>query len=316
LQKVKQDIVFSQLIIYTVSYYSIKDLENLTGIKAHTIRMWEQRYELIKPDRTDSNIRLYGADELKFMLNIALLNNNGYKISKIAQMSSNEVNEKVLETIQKNTSYEDQINALIVSMIDMEEDQFESIMSSNILQYGFEKTMTSVIYPMLNRIGTLWTAESINPAQEHFISNLIRQKIIVAIDGYFEPNRVNPKKFMLFLPDGELHEISLLFSYYLIKSRGNKVIYLGQSMPLKDVVAAYELHKPEYLFAIITSSPPPDQVQNYVNTLGSSFPASQILLSGYQVVGQDIQTLDNTTILTNINQMVDFVDELKKDKKR
>jgi DNA-binding transcriptional MerR regulator len=299
-----------------VSYYSIKDLENLTGIKAHTIRMWEQRYELIKPDRTDSNIRLYGADELKFMLNIALLNNNGYKISKIAQMSSNEVNEKVLETIQKNTSYEDQINALIVSMIDMEEDQFESIMSSNILQYGFEKTMTSVIYPMLNRIGTLWTAESINPAQEHFISNLIRQKIIVAIDGYFEPNRVNPKKFMLFLPDGELHEISLLFSYYLIKSRGNKVIYLGQSIPLKDVVAAYELHKPEYLFSIITSSPSPDQVQNYVNMLGNSFPASQILLSGYQVVGQDIQTLDNTTILTNINQMVDFVDELKKDRKR
>lgn len=299
-----------------MSYYSIKDLENLTGIKAHTIRMWEQRYELIKPDRTDSNIRLYGADELKFMLNIALLNNNGYKISKIAQMSSNEVNEKVLETIQKNTSYEDQINALIVSMIDMEEDQFESIMSSNILQYGFEKTMTSVIYPMLNRIGTLWTAESINPAQEHFISNLIRQKIIVAIDGYFEPNRVNPKKFMLFLPDGELHEISLLFSYYLIKSRGNKVIYLGQSIPLKDVVAAYELHKPEYLFSIITSSPSPDQVQNYVNMLGNSFPASQILLSGYQVVGQDIQTLDNTTILTNINQMVDFVDELKKDRKR
>lgn len=299
-----------------MSYYSIKDLENLTGIKAHTIRMWEQRYELIKPDRTDSNIRLYGADELKFMLNIALLNNNGYKISKIAQMSSNEVNERVLETIQKNTSYEDQINALIVSMIDMEEDKFESIMSSNILQYGFEKTMTSVIYPMLNRIGTLWSAESINPAQEHFISNLIRQKIIVAIDGYFEPNRVNPKKFMLFLPDGELHEISLLFSYYLIKSRGNKVIYLGQSMPLKDVISAYELHKPEYLFAIITSSPPPDQVQNYVNTLGNSFSASQVLLSGYQVVGQDIQTPDNTTILTNINQMVDFVDELKKDKKR
>lgn len=299
-----------------MSYYSIKDLENLTGIKAHTIRMWEQRYELIKPDRTDSNIRLYGADELKFMLNIALLNNNGYKISKIAQMSSNEVNEKVLETIQKNTSYEDQINALIVSMIDMEEDQFESIMSSNILQYGFEKTMTSVIYPMLSRIGTLWTAESINPAQEHFISNLIRQKIIVAIDGYFEPNRVNPKKFMLFLPEGELHEISLLFSYYLIKSRGYKVIYLGQSLPLKDVILAYELHKPEYLFAIITSSPPPDQVQGYVHALGNHFPASQILLSGYQVVGQDIQTQDNTTILTNINQMVDFVDELKKDKKR
>ncbi len=299
-----------------MSYYSIKDLENLTGIKAHTIRMWEQRYELIKPNRTDSNIRLYGADELKFMLNIALLNNNGYKISKIAQMTSAEVNERVLETIKKNSNYEDQINALTVSMIDMAEDQFEQIMSANILQYGFEKTMVNVIYPFLNRIGTLWSANSINPAQEHFITNLIRQKIIVAIDGYFEPNRINPKKFMLFLPEGELHEISLLFTYYLAKSRGNKVIYLGQSLPLKDVFSVYELHKPEYMFVIITSAPPPDQVQNYVTTLGKSFPNSQVLLSGYQVVGQDIETQPNTTILTHINQMVDFVDELKKDKKR
>jgi MerR family transcriptional regulator, light-induced transcriptional regulator len=299
-----------------VSYYSIKDLENLTGIKAHTIRMWEQRYELIKPDRTDSNIRLYGADELKFMLNIALLNNNGYKISKIAQMTSIEVNEKVLETIKKNTSYEDQINALTVSMVDMEEDQFEQIMSANILQYGFEKTMVSIIYPFLSRIGTLWSANSINPAQEHFITNLIRQKIIVAIDGYFEPNRVNPKKFMLFLPENELHEISLLFSYYLIKSRGNKVIYLGQSLPLKDVISVYDLHKPDYLFAVLTSSPPSDQVQPYVNTLSNAFPNSQILLSGYQVVGQDVQSPTNTTILTHINQMVDLVDELKKDRKR
>lgn len=296
----------------TTSYYSIKDLENLTGIKAHTIRMWEQRYAIIKPDRTDSNIRLYGSDELKLMLNIALLNNNGFKISRIAQMTSGEVNEKVLETIQKNSNYEDQINALTIAMIDLEEDHFEKIMSSNILQYGFEKTMIHIVYPLLNRIGTLWTTASINPAQEHFISNLIRQKIIVAIDGYFEPNRVNPKKFMLFLPEGELHELSLLFCAYLIKSRGNKVIYLGQSLPMNSIMEVYKTHKADYLFSMITTVPGADQVQAYVNKLAENFADSQIILSGYQVVGQDIDTPSNVSILTSMNQMVDFVDELRK----
>jgi DNA-binding transcriptional MerR regulator len=298
----------------TASFYSIKDLENLTGIKAHTIRMWEQRYGIIKPERTDSNIRLYGADELKMMLNIALLNNNGVKISRIAQMSEKEVNEKVLETIQKNSSYEDQINALTVAMIDLEEDQFEKIMSSNILQYGFEKTMINVIYPFLSRIGTLWLSASINPAQEHFITNLIRQKLIVAVDGYFEPNRTHSKKFLLFLPEGELHEISLLFCAYLIKSRGNKVIYLGQSLPLRDVIEVHKIHNAEYLVCIITANPYNDQTQNYVNNLAASFPNQHILLSGYQVVGQDIQTPDNATIFTNINQMIDFIDECGKRK--
>jgi DNA-binding transcriptional MerR regulator len=298
----------------TTSFYSIKDLENLTGIKAHTIRMWEQRYGIIKPDRTDSNIRLYDSNELKMMLNIALLNNNGFKISKIAQMSSSEVNEKVLETIKRNTSYEDQINALTVCMIDVEEDQFESIMSSNILQYGFEKTMINIIYPFLSRIGTLWLSASINPAQEHFITNLIRQKMIVAIDGCFEPNKTHAKKFVLFLPEGEIHEISLLFSAYLIKSRGNKLIYLGQSLPMQDVAQVHSIHKAEYLVCVITAVPSADQVQNYVNELAATFPEQQIILSGYQVVGQDIKTPNNVTIMTHINQMLTLVEDLKKAK--
>ncbi len=299
----------------TSSFYSIKDLENLTGIKAHTIRMWEQRYGIIKPDRTDTNIRLYGTDELKLMLNIALLNNNGFKISRIAQMTTGEVNEKVMETIQKNSNYEDQINALIVTMIDLEEEQFERIMSANILQYGFEKTMIYIVYPFLNRVGMLWITSSINPAQEHFITNLIRQKIIVAIDGYFEPNRINPKKFLLFLPEGELHEISLLFAAYLIKSRGNKLIYLGQTLPLQDVIFVNETNNVDYLFCIITAAPHNYQIQNYVNDLSINFPNAQVLLSGYQVVGQDIETPDNVTIFTSINQMLDFVEDLRKVKK-
>ncbi len=293
-----------------VGSYSIKDLENLTGIKAHTIRMWEQRYGILKPDRTDTNIRLYGPSELKMMLNIALLNNQGIKISKIAQMSHEEICAKVMETIYQTGNFENQINALTLAMIDLDEAQFEKIMATNILQYGFEKTMINIIYPFLIKIGTLWTTDAINPAQEHFITNLIRQKIIVAIDGQFEP-RPNQKKFMLFLPEGELHEISLLFSYYIIKSRGHKVIYLGQSTPLSDLAQVYDIHKPDYILTIITSVPPEDDVQSYVNLLCKRFPGSHLLLSGYQIVGQDIQISDNATIINQIKDLIELVDDLK-----
>jgi MerR family transcriptional regulator, light-induced transcriptional regulator len=294
-----------------LGYYSIKDLENLTGIKAHTIRMWEQRYDIIKPSRTDTNIRLYEADQLKMMLNIALLNNHGFKISKIANMTREEVCKTVRETINKTSNFEDQINALTVAMIDLDEDAFEKITATNILQHGFEKMMIHIIYPFLIRIGTLWTTDAINPAQEHFITNLIRQKVIVAIDGHFEPNRTNPKKFMLFLPEGELHEISLLFSYYLIKSRGYKVVYLGQSLPMKDLEDVYQVHKPDFIVCIITSTPGAEDVQTYVDLLGHKFPHPQILLSGYQVVGQDIKTSQNMIIINQIQNLIDMLEEIK-----
>ncbi|MCU0392744.1 MAG: MerR family transcriptional regulator [Thermoflexibacter sp.] len=294
-----------------MGYYSIKDLENLTGIKAHTIRMWEQRYDIITPSRTDTNIRLYEADQLKLMLNIALLNNHGFKISKIAHMTREEVYEKVRETISKASSFEDQINALTVAMIDLDEDAFEKIIATNILQYGFERTMINIIYPFLIRIGALWTTDAINPAQEHFITNLIRQKLIVAIDGQFEPNRTNPKKFILFLPEGELHEISLLFCYYLIKSRGNKVIYLGQSLPMNDLYDVNQVHKTDFIVTVITSVPGAEQIQNYVDTLGQKFPQTQILMSGYQVVGQDLRVNKNMHIINQIQDMISMLDELK-----
>ncbi|WP_448520041.1 MerR family transcriptional regulator [Rhodoflexus sp.] len=294
----------------SASSYSIKDLENLTGIKAHTIRMWEQRYGILKPERTDTNIRLYGASELKMMLNIALLNNHGIKISKIARMSYEEIRMKVMETIHQSGNFDNQINALTLSMIDLDEAQFEKIMATNILQYGFEKTMINIVYPFLIKIGTLWTTDAINPAQEHFITNLIRQKIIVAIDGQFEP-RPNQKKFMLFLPEGELHEITLLFSYYVIKSRGHKVIYLGQSTPLSDLAQVYDIHRPDYLLSVITSVPPDEDVQTYVNFLCNRFPDTKILLSGYQVVGQDLKLSDNALVINQMRDLIELVEDLK-----
>ena len=291
--------------------YSIKDLEHLSGIKAHTLRIWEQRYSFIKPKRTDTNIRYYSDEDLKLVLNISLLKNNGHKISKIAKMTDNDIAEEVFKITEKKLTYTEQIHALTISMVELNENRFEKIMATNILQLGFERTMVNIIFPFLHRIGVLWQTGAINPAHEHFITNLVRQKLLVAIDGQFEDYSDTAKKFMLFLPDGELHEISLLFSNYLIKARKHKTIYLGQSMPLHDLKEVYSKHKPEFLFTVITNSPGQDKIQDYINQLSKSFSESEILMTGYQVIGQDLKEPENIHFLTKLDDLISVIEEIK-----
>ncbi|MEM6347663.1 MAG: MerR family transcriptional regulator, partial [Bacteroidota bacterium] len=207
--------------------YSIKDLEQLSGIKAHTLRVWEQRYGIIQPSRTPTKIRYYDDADLRLVLNISFLNRNGHKISKIAKMTGDEIQNTVMRISDSNLEFPNQVNALVIAMVNLDEERFEKIISTNTLQFGFENTMLHIIYPFLERIGILWQTGSINPAHEHFMSNLIRQKLIVAIDGQIRSQNPNASKYLLFLPEGEQHELSLLFSAYIIKSRHNKVIYLG-----------------------------------------------------------------------------------------
>lgn len=287
-----------------MSSYSIKDLEQLSGIKAHTLRIWEQRYNIISPKRTDTNIRTYDDLDLKLVLNISLLKDHGYKISEIARLSTEEMYQEVIKISDRQLSYPDQIHALTISMLDLDEERFEKIIRTNSLQFGFENTMIHIIYPFLSRIGTLWITGSVGPAQEHFISNLIRQKLIVAIDGQVNKRGPNGKIYMLFLPEGELHEISLLFANYIIRARNNKVVYLGQSMPFNELVFAYNIHQPDYIFSVITSVPSNHETQMYVNRLATQFPKSHLLLTGYQIVGQDIQMSENGTIINNIDDLI------------
>jgi len=292
-----------------VANYSIKDLEHLSGIKAHTLRIWEQRYAIINPKRTDTNIRFYDQEDLKLVLNVSLLKDNGYKISKIAKMSKEEMTEVVWEVSEKISSHTDQIHALTLSMIDMDEQRFEKIIASNTMKLGFERTMLNVIYPFLSKIGIMWITDSINPAQEHFMSHLIRQKLIVAIDSLYTQITDDSKKYMLFLPDGELHEISLLFANLLVRSRNNRTIYLGQSMPFHDLDIAYELYKPDYLLTILTSRHSDISPEDYLNKLSEKYPDTQILVSGSQVTGQDLKLNDNIIQVNNPNQLIEFAEE-------
>lgn len=294
--------------------YSIKDLEHLSGIKAHTLRIWEQRYNLINPKRTDTNIRFYDQDDLKLVLNVSLLKDNGYKISKIAQMEKQELFDEVLKVSERATSFADQIYGLTLSMIDLDEARFEKIIATNTLKLGFERTMLNIIYPFLSKIGIMWLTDSINPAQEHFISNLIRQKVIAAIDGQYNDHELldNSKKYMLFLPEGELHELSLLFANYLIQARKNKVVYLGQNMPFYDLRAAQIVYEPDYLFTVLTSKPQDQTAKEYIHTLAAEFPNTPILVSGAQVIGEDLDLPENVMPIANPNQLVNFVEERNK----
>lgn len=289
-----------------MSYYSIKDLESLSGIKAHTLRIWEQRYSIINPKRTDSNIRLYDDSDLKLVLNISLLKEHGHKISEIAKLTLNELSNEVLKISDQQLSYPDQIHALTIAMIDMDEERFEKVMSINVLQFGFENTMINIIYPFLIRIGTLWITGSIGPAHEHFIINLIRQKMLVAIDGQVIRADENSKKFILYTPEGEYHEIGLLFANYILRARNNKVVYLGQSLPFADLNHVVDFHKPDYIYTAITSTPGQGEVENYLNKLADNFSEFTILVTGYQVVGQGLELRKNVCVVPSINYLMEI----------
>ena len=291
-----------------MSNYSIKDFEQLSGIKAHTLRIWEQRYNLLSPKRTDTNIRYYDDDDLKLILNVALLNDNGFKISKIASLQHAEIREEVMRLTERSLTHDDQIHALTICMIEMDEERFDKILSTNILKLGFEQTMMSIIYPFMSKIGVLWQTGAINPAQEHFISNLVRQKLIVAIDGQVHTN--TGKKFLLFLPEGELHEVSILFASYLIKNKGHKVIYLGQSTPNEDLNQVYAIHRPDFLLTVITTSPTSDLVQDYISNLAGRFVDAELLVTGYQVIGHDLSFPSNVRQLNYIRDIKEFLEEI------
>lgn len=235
-----------------MSSYTIKDLENLSGIKAHTLRIWEQRYQFLKPERSFTNIRHYSSDELKTVLNIALLNKYGFKISHINKMNAEEIRQKIYTLSQAEAQQLNIVNELIMSMVDLDMKRFESHLDQYISGRGIERTITQIIFPFLEKIGILWLTNHINPAQEHLVSNIIRQKLIVGIETVSTPLTLG-KTFLLFLPEGEYHELGLLFMYYLLKSRGADVIYLGANIPLKDVVYVVNLKKPGYLYCHLTT---------------------------------------------------------------
>ena len=294
-----------------MAVYSISDLEKLCGVKAHTIRIWEQRYSILSPKRTNTNIRYYEDEDLRKLLNIALLNKNGFKISRIALMSPDEIIKEVSAISEINFEHHTQLDAMTISMVEMDEVKFDRIVRTNIDQLGFERTMVEVIYPFLDKLSVLWLTGSINPVQENFMSHLIRQKLIAAIDGIGVKEGPGQKKFMIYLPSGESQELSLLFLSYLLQNRGHKVIYLGQNITINDLKDALSIQKPDYLYTMITESYTNQSVDVYIQSLAQNFPDCKILLSGYQIVAQNISRTEKIRPLASLDDTLAFLDMLK-----
>lgn len=294
-----------------VNYFSIKEIEALTGVKAHTIRIWEQRYEMVTPKRTDTNIRYYDEQDLRKLLNVALLNKNGYKISEIAGLTEQDIRDRVMQLAIEKNDHENQLQALTLSMLELNEQAFEKLLSTAFLQMGIEKTMIQVVFPFFKSIGIMWQTGSINPAHEHFITNIVRQKLVVAIDGQNARLDGWSKKYMLFLPEGEFHEIGLLFANYVIRARGHQVIYIGANVPYPDLKVVYDVYRPEVLFTILTSPMAQVQPQAYLDALSKDFPTSTILTSGMLLLNEkDLKVPVNVRLMQDFKEMLSLVSEL------
>jgi len=259
--------------------FTIKDLENLSGIKAHTIRVWEQRYSFLKPRRTETNIRFYSTGELKSLLNISLLHKYGFRISHINKMDADEVMEKIISLSYAEAQQERIVNELIQHMVDLDMDRFECVFDNYIMSRGIDKTITQIIFPFLDRIGILWLTNHINPAQEHMVTNIIRQKLIVGIEGAVSHTAIN-KTALLFLPESEFHEIGLLYISYLLKNRGAKVLYLGANMPLEDVEFICRLKKPDFLYTHLTCVPGNFNFEKFLSRFHQQIPHIPLFISG------------------------------------
>jgi len=265
--------------------FSIKDLERLSGVKAHTLRIWEQRYDLLNPQRTSTNIRYYNNEDLKKILNVSLLNNHGHKISSIAGLSEENLYKEAGKLLHRFENEGDQIENLMLSLLDWDEAKFEETIQGAILHFGLENTVEKIVFPFLRQLGNMWQVGIVNPAQEHFISNLIRQKIIVEIDRLGLGNYKSDTLVLLFLPNNELHEMGLLYAQYLCRKKGLRCLYLGQSTPFEDLINVYAAAKPHIIITILTSCFNEEETIDFLNKAKTSFTDASVFLSGRLVVG-------------------------------
>ena len=267
--------------------FSIKNLEHLSGIKAHTIRIWEKRYNLFEPERTDTNIRLYNLENLQKLLNVTLLYNNGYKISKIASFSSQEITENVHKlTINKNAD-DWSIGLFTLAMINFDQRLFTKTFNDLLEQFSFSEVFKNVFVPLMNELGVLWQTNSISPSHEHFITSLVKQKIHAMFEDLQQKStRRTDRRFVLFLPDNEIHELGLLYLQYEVLNNGFQCVFLGQSVPIESLNNLVDIGEPITFITYFTIEPTQDKIKAYLNTFNSEIIEnidSELWILGYQV---------------------------------
>lgn len=285
-----------------MSVYSIKDLEYLSGIKAHTIRIWEKRYQLLDPNRSDTNIRSYSDDDARKIMNVAMLVKNGYKISKVARFTDEKIKTEILRSNHLLGEPEKNLDQLMVYAINFEIDEVERYLDQLINTYGFAKVIQKIVFPFFERIGILWQAGSIFSAQEHFVSTLIRKRLICETDKF--EHQADAKTILFFLRENEWHELGLLYSNYLAAQAGLKCVYLGQSLPFPDLSGLLANKPFDFVCTSFIQALEKTELESYLVKLAAVFPKSHILISGRQVSLHEPKLPANVLFFKNTNDFI------------
>jgi MerR family transcriptional regulator, light-induced transcriptional regulator len=288
--------------------FTIRDIENLTGIKAHTLRIWEQRYDLFTPRRKESQHRIYDNEDLKQLLRISFLYHSGMKVSKIAALSQGQITELVNQATVGNMNYRVFINQLIEAALDFDENRFIGILNQVTEKIGFENCVVDLCYPFLVKIGLLWSTNNVIPAQEHFTSYIIQNKIIVETEKLEVGNTL--PSIVLMSPKGEFHELPLLFINYLLKKAGWATVYLGsniQTMEAAEVVNRVGMH---YLYIHTLTNFTGLDIDDYFESVCKTFTNKKIVASGEAI--QKVQrSFVNLILLRTKEQIYDFIRKAK-----
>jgi DNA-binding transcriptional MerR regulator len=282
--------------------YSIKDLEYLSGIKAHTIRIWEKRYHLIEPQRTDTNIRTYSDDDIRRILNVALLVKNGYKISNVASFDEEKLQAEVLRVHRNIKDPDNNVDQLIFQTINLDSFGFEKLMNKFIGEYGFPKTIQNIIFPLFERIGILWQVGSIFSAHEHFVTNQIRNKLISETSKF--ESQESAKTVLFFLRENEWHELGLIFFNFLAAQAGLRCVYLGQSLPFSDLSNLLINSHFDYVCTSFIQAMEKAELEQYLANLSLIFNRNKILIAGRQITVHNPKLPSNVFVVKNSNDFL------------
>ena len=291
--------------------YSIKDIEKMSGVKAHTLRIWEKRYNIVTPKRTATNIRYYTEEDLRRILNVCFLYKKGYKISKIAEMPMDTLKEKVSNYSTLELDFEDKLDVIMLFILQLDSYNFSGLLDQHISQTGLEDTMNDLIYPLMDKLGVAWLAGSFLSVHESFVSQIIKSKINACIEQLEETHSSN-KKYMIFLPPSEQQELSLSYFHFILKKYGCRVVHLGNDVILSDMIFANENCRPDFVFTILNEEIPNMPIQSYVDQLAENINEARLLLTGYQIVSTKVDWPENVTLLRDLGESIAFVMENNK----
>lgn len=292
--------------------FSISQLAQFSGIKPHTIRIWEQRYNALQPKRSEGNTRYYSGHQLRRLLNIVSMSKTKYKVSKLCRMSDQELSALLEEqylVADERGDYAFFVDRLIGSGVNYDEAEFSRIFSHCLEMFGLEKSYREIIYPVLRRVGIMWSTDNMPPSQEHYISNLIKQKMLTAIDGL--PVGSGSPKWVLFLPENEFHEIGLLFSYYMLRKMGERVVYLGTNVPLSSVGDCLEDTGADRVLLFLVHRDIPENLSAFLEELQQTCKEQSVFIASGREFLKGIP--DNKSSFTWVHSVDDLEQYLEKE---